>query len=112
MNTLFLLHIHLLLCRRNSPLRSCPNNCLSLSYSTVFHSAANTLDMHVMCIDSPYHCDAIALLVDVGEPELVPAHVLLVSHHNCLTSTSLSPFANTNPGSLLHRATLVSLVYT
>src|SRR5947209_3944624 len=104
MNRMYLLHIHLSTFQRMTPLPRCPNNFLSATYLIVFRIDVNMPDMHVRYTDSPYHCGAIAPHQDDGEPERVQVRVLLTSHHNCLTSTTLPPFVNTNPRLLQDRA--------
>src|SRR5450631_3576539 len=100
MNKMYLLHIHLLMYQRTTPLLHYPSNCLFATYLVVFHISANMPDMRVTCIDSLYHCDVITRHWDVGAPELAQVHVLRAFHHNCLTLTTLRPFVSTNPGSL------------
>src|SRR5437762_6546534 len=94
MHKMFLLHTHLLVCQRNSLLQHCPSNFLFATCSAIFHISANMSDMHVQCIGTLYHCDAITSLWDVGEPELVQVHVLPAFHHNYLTSTIPPPSLN------------------
>src|SRR5437879_3640174 len=97
MSRLCSLHIHLLMSQRMTPLQHYPNNCLYATYSTVYQIALNMPDKPVKCIGSLYHCDATVRLWDGGEREPDQVHVLLVSRHNYLTSTSPPPFVNTDP---------------
>jgi hypothetical protein len=61
--------------------------------------ALNAFDMLAKPIGFPDHGDATALLWDDGGRPPAQAHVPRVSHHNCLTSTILSPFVKTDPRS-------------